>query len=281
VTRPQIDVPLPSVMARYAEEAGAAKIRSPFLKTFTLAVLAGAFTGLGAMFATTVGAGALEVWPPGMVRMLMGIAYSLGLILVVVGGAELFTCNNLMVMAWASRKVKGLALVRNWTIVYLGNFVGAVGTAMLVLISGHHTFANGDYGAMALDIAVSKTQLGFMQAVALGILCNALICLAIWLTYSARTTLDRISAIIFPVSAFVASGFEQSVGNMYFFSVALFIRTFDPGFALGTGIDLTELNLGTILASNLLPVTIGNVIGGSVLVAGVYWLVYLRVPDDA
>jgi formate transporter len=208
--------------------------------------------------------------------MLAGLAFSLGLILVVVGGAELFTGNNLVVMAWASRRVTTRALLRGSAIVYAGNFVGAAATALLVFLSGAYRFGDGAWGATALAIAVAKMRLGFGQAVALGVLCNALVCLAVWMTYSARSTTDRVLVVVPPVAAFVAAGFEHSIANMYFVPLALLIRDFDPAFGSGVGVEW--LGWGRFVTWNLVPVTVGNLIGGTVLVAAVYWFVYLRRP---
>lgn len=275
-----LDALIPPEMASKAEAVGVRKSKAPALTVFVLAILAGAFVALGAIFATTVSAGLSGVWPYGFVRLLMGLVFSLGLILVLVGGAELFTGNNLIVMAWASKKVTTAALLRNWVIVYAGNFAGSVATAAIVFLSRQHTFGGGVVGKAALSIAVGKMQLGFFQAVALGILCNALVCLAVWLTYSARSTTDRIMAILFPITAFVAAGYEHSVANMYFIPIAMMIKQFDPQFAVKIAAD-ASLNLNTLtmqnfLLGNLLPVTIGNIIGGSVMVGLVYWLVYLH-----
>jgi formate/nitrite transporter len=248
-------------------------------------VLAGAFIALGAIFATTVGAGSLVLTaadgavafstglPYGMVRLLSGLVFCLGLILVVVGGAELFTGNNLIVMAWASRKITGTVVLRNWAIVYVGNFAGAIGTAALMFFTRQHTFGSNAIGIAALKTAVAKCDLTFVQALALGILCNALVCLAVWLTFSARSTIDKIVAIIFPISAFVTAGFEHSVANMYFIPYALFIKGFDPAFIQTVNDKVPHLDRLTWQAfflQNLLPVTIGNIIGGAVLVAAVY-----------
>jgi formate/nitrite transporter len=271
-----IDALLPPEMARRAEQIGVLKAAAPVATLFMLAVLAGAFIAMGAVFATTVAAGAGDILPYGLVRLLVGLVFSLGLILVVVGGAELFTGNNLIVMAWASGKVSTGAMLRNWLIVYAGNFVGSLGTAGLVFLSRQHTFGAGAVGATALSIATGKVQLGFLQAVALGILCNTLVCLAVWMSYSARSTVDRIAAVVLPIAAFVAAGFEHSVANMYFIPAGLLIRYLDPAFALGTGLELSALTWSGFFLRNLLPVTIGNIIGGSVLVAIVYWGVYLR-----
>ena len=271
-----VDALPPPSMARKAEDVGDTKAGLGLTTLFALSVLAGAFIAMGAVFATTTTTGAADL-PYGVGRLLGGITFSLGLILVVVAGAELFTGNNLIVMAWASRRVTTLRLLRNWTIVFVGNFVGAVATAALMLASEQYTFANGAVGATALSIAAAKTSLGFGQAVALGILCNALVCLAVWLCYSARTTTDRILAIVPPIAAFVASGFEHSVANMYFIPFGLFVKA-DHDFVSSTPDlpDLSSLTWQSFLVDNLVPVTIGNIIGGTLLVAAVYWFVYLR-----
>jgi len=271
----RVDALLPNEMAEKAEAAGVKKAKMPTLEMFFLAILAGAFIALGAIFATTVASGNTN-WPYGVIKLLVGVSFSLGLILVIVGGAELFTGNNLIAMAWASRKVKTICLLRNWIIVYLGNLVGSVGVAALVFAARQYTFGGGVVGKTALAIANGKVHLGFMQALALGVLCNMLVCLAVWLTFSARSTVDKIAAILFPITAFVAVGFEHSIANMFFIPRGLFIKQFDPGFAAQTGLDLTALTWGNFLFHNLLPVTLGNIIGGSLLVAGFYWAIYLR-----
>ncbi|MGA9533236.1 MAG: formate transporter FocA [Anaerolineales bacterium] len=271
-----IDALLPPEMARKAENIGVQKAESPASSMFTLAILAGAFIALGAMFATIVATGTAGSIAFGVSRLLVGLAFCLGLILVVVGGAELFTGNNLIVMAWASRRVTTKGLLRSWAIVYTGNLVGALGTVLLVFLTRQYTAAGGSVGTTALSIADAKVSLGFLQAVALGILCNILVCLAIWLSFSARSTVDKIAAIIFPITAFVAAGFEHSVANMYFIPMGLAIKQFDPVFAATSGVSLADLTWQNFLASNLLPVTIGNIVGGSLFVAAVYWLVFLR-----
>ena len=287
----RIDALLPQEMATRAEYLGVRKAEMPFLKMFMLAVLAGAFIALGAIFATTVSAGSMAITtasgdaafstglPFGVTRLLAGLVFSLGLILVVVGGAELFTGNNLIVMAWASGKVTGRALLRNWVIVYFGNFIGAIGTAALMFFTRQYTFGANSIGIAALKTGVAKSELTFIQAIALGILCNALVCMAVWLTFSARTTVDKIAAIVFPITAFVAAGFEHSIANMYFIPYALFIKMFDPDFIKTVGDKVPHLDKLTWSAfwlNNLLPVTIGNIIGGAVLVAAVYWAIFLR-----
>lgn len=287
----RIDSLMPAEMATRAEYLGVRKAEMPAFTMFMLAILAGAFISMGAIFATTVAAGGMSIsaadgtaaystgLPYGVTRLLTGLAFCLGLILVVIGGAELFTGNNLIVMAWASGKVTGRALLRNWAIVYVGNFVASVATAGLMFFSKQYTFGSDAVGITALKIAVAKCDLTFVQAIALGILCNALVCLAVWMTFSARTTLDKIASIIFPITAFVAAGFEHSIANMYFIPYALFVKGFDPEFMARVGEKVPKLELLTwekFFVNNLIPVTIGNIIGGAVFVAAIYWIIFLR-----
>jgi formate transporter FocA len=277
---PGLDALMPPQMAQKASDVGVAKAGMSPLRTFMLAVLAGAFIGLGAMFATTVVAGASGSIPFGVTRLLAGLVFCLGLILVVVAGAELFTGNNLISIAWAERKVSNAAILRNWAIVYAGNLVGALATVLLVFAGGQYEFGDGAVGSSALTIADAKATLGFGQAVALGIMCNALVCLAIWLTYSARSVTDKVVAIIFPITAFVAAGFEHSVANMFFLPMGVLVREqgsdefFEASGA--SAADYADVTWANVIVDNLLPVTIGNVIGGSVMVGLVYWLVYVR-----
>jgi formate transporter len=291
MTEFRIDSLLPAEMATRAEYLGVRKAEMPVFTMLMLSILAGAFIALGAIFATTVAAGGMSVtdasgavaystgFPYGVTRLLTGLVFCLGLILVVVGGAELFTGNNLIVMAWASGKVTGRALLRNWVIVYAGNFIGSIATAILMFFTKQYTFGSDAIGITALRIAVAKCDLDFVQAIALGVLCNALVCLAVWLTYSARTTLDKIISIIFPITAFVAAGFEHSIANMYFIPYALLVKGFDPEYMAKIGDKVANLDALTWKAffiNNLIPVTIGNIIGGAVLVAAIYWVVFLR-----
>ena len=271
---------LPPAMAHKAEDVGVAKANLAFLTMFFLSVLAGAFIAMGAIFATTVTAGASGVLSYGVTRLLGGLVFCLGLILVVVAGAELFTGNNLIVMAWASGKVTTRKLLRNWLIVYGGNFVGSILTAYLMFLSKQYTFGSGVIGVNALATANAKAGLEFGQAVVLGIMCNALVCLAVWLCLSARTTLDKIAAIIFPITAFVAAGFEHSIANMYFIPMGLFIK---GGAAASfwetagvTAEQYANLTWGNFFINNLIPVTLGNIIGGAVMVGLVYWYIYQR-----
>lgn len=275
----QLDALLPPDMAAKAEAIGVRKANMNWLSMFTLSLMAGAFIAIGAIFSTTVSAGAADL-PFGVTRLLAGLVFSLGLILVIVGGAELFTGNNLIVMAWASGKVTTMQVLHNWVIVYVGNFVGSFATALLMFVSGQYLFGKGVVGLAALTTANTKTGLDFIPALALGIMCNVIVCLAVWLTFSARTTTDRILAIIPPITAFVAAGFEHSIANMYFIPIGLFIKMGATQsfweMIKKTPDDFPFLTWDRFFINNLLPVTIGNIIGGALLVGVVYWFVYLR-----
>lgn len=283
---------LPAAMAARAEESGVKKAATDQLNLLVLSILGGAFISFGAIFATTVTAGAISLaasdggtslsgaLPYGIVRLLSGLVFSLGLILVIVGGAELFTGNNMIVMAWANRRVTTRALLLNWTIAFVGNFAGAFLTAGLMFYTTQYTFGNGAVGLAALTTAHAKTSLDFVPAVALGIMCNVLVCLAVWMCYGARSLFDKIATIVPPIAAFAAAGFEHSIANVYFIPMALFIKAGAPDSfwaAIGkTPADFPTLTWDNFLLGNLLPVTIGNIIGGSVMVAAIYWFIYLR-----
>lgn len=263
---PLFDAYAPAEIAIRVREVGVAKAEAPVAATFALAVLAGAFIALGALFFTVTMTSGVAVAPPfGLLRLAAGMTFSLGLILVVVGGAELFTGNNLLAMAWASGRVTTTKVLRNWSLVYLGNLVGSMGTALLVWLANVQQLSDGAVGDTMVSIARAKVSLDPMSAVARGILCNVLVCLAVWLCMAARGVADKILAILFPISAFVACGFEHSVANMYFLPL---------GIALAAGSPAPVSLAGAL--SNLALVTIGNILGGTLLVAFVYWAVYLR-----
>ncbi|MHB8104065.1 MAG: formate transporter FocA [Dehalococcoidales bacterium] len=271
---------LPAEMAAKAQSIGIKKANLDFLSTFALAIMAGAFIALGCIFftvSTTTGGVAI---PWGVSRVIGGIAFSLGLILIIVGGAELFTGNNLIIMAWASRKLSTWRVARNWGIVYIGNLCGAVATALFVFWGHHYNMDNGGVGLTSLNIGLTKVNLDFTQAIILGILGNAMVCMAVWLTYSARTVMGRIMAIIFPIAGFVAAGFEHCVANMYFIPFAILVKVGAPGAfwqSIGTtAASYDNLGWGSFIVHNLIPVTIGNMIGGVFFVALVYWVIYLR-----
>lgn len=273
------DAIMPPAMAVRAEESGVKRVSMDPLTVLVLSVLGGAFIAFGAIFATTVSAGSSEL-PYGVARLLSALVFPLGFILIVIGGAELFTGNNLTVMAWASGKVKIIAVLQNWAIVFVGNFIGAFMTALLMFYTTQYSFGAGSVGLAALSAAHAKTALAFIPAVTLGIMCNALVCLAAWMCYSARTTVDRVFTILLPVAAFVAAGFEHCIANIYYIPIGLFIKSgAQDSFWVSIGktaADFPSLTWTNFFVANLLPVTIGNVIGGSVMVAAVYWFVYLR-----
>ncbi len=252
----------PAEIAARVESVGVAKARADLFSVLLLSVLAGAFVSLGAIFFLVVVSGSELGF--GVTRMLGGLAFSLGLILVVVAGAELFTGNNLVAMAWASRRISALQLLRNWVVVYLGNVLGAVGTAVFVWLGGADGLGGGAVGATALAVAEAKCELGVVEALALGLLCNALVCLAVWLALGGRSVTDKVVGVLFPITAFVTVGFEHSIANWFFLPYA---------YLLGAG-ESADFVPGAF--RNLAAVTVGNVAGGTLLVAGVYWVAYLR-----
>ena len=253
----------PAEIAARVEEAGIAKTRLPLLSLVLLGVLAGAFIALGSLYYVVV------VSDPGLGwaarRVLGGVVFSLGLLLVVVAGAELFTGNNLLAMAWAEGRVSTRSVLFNWLVVCIANFAGALGVAMLVFLSGHLEANSGAIGRTYASIAAAKTSLPWHVAFVSGILCNVLVCLAVWMSLAGRSVVDKFIAIVFPVSAFVAAGFEHSVANMYLIPLAMLQD-------LGAGKAVEP----ALLLGNLLPVIAGNLIGGSVLVAVVYYVIYRR-----
>jgi formate/nitrite transporter len=274
-----IDALLPPDMARACEAAGAAKAGRDAITLAALGVLAGAFVALGAMFATIALTGAAEM-PWGVARILAGLVFSLGLILVSVGGAELFTGDSLMVVACASRRIAVSALLRAWTLVYVGNIAGALGTAALVFLARQYGFGGGAVGETALAIAAAKTALPTVQLFFLAVLCNVLVCLAVWMSFGARSTTDKVMVIVPPVAAFVAAGFEHSIANVYLLPYGLAIKAWaGPEFwsAIGkTAAAYPDLALGGVL-HKIVVATDGNLDGGSLMVGAVYWFVYLRV----
>lgn len=276
-----IDALLPKDMAIKAENVGIAKAGLGKYRMFALAILAGAFIAMGANYATTVWAGLAGAGVPyGIQRLLGGLVFATGLIMVIIGGSELFTGNCLIPMAWANNKVSTGSMLRNWIIVYAGNFVGSVLTAYIVFLGGQHKFGAGSVGLAALNIGVAKTSLDFLPCIALGIFCNALVCMAVWMCFGARSNSDKVMVIIPPISAFVACGFEHCVANMYFIPSALFIKDLDPAFFATVAEKLKDggqiLTWGNFIVRNLIPATIGNIIGGGLMVGLMYWFIYLR-----
>ena len=247
----------PAQVADLVEAVGVRKANLGWLATIMLGLLAGAFIAFGAsLFLVVITESGLGFGPT---RLLGGLAFSLGLILVIVGGAELFTGNNLIVMAWADRKISSYALLRNWALVLAANFVGSVAMALAVAWSG--SMAHPALTATIIRVAETKVAIDPTDAFIRGVLCNVLVCLAVWLSFSARGVADKVLVIPLPIAAFVALGFEHSIANMFLLPL---------GWLVGARIDLAGV------VGNLLPVTLGNVVGGGVLVAGTYWAIYLR-----
>jgi formate/nitrite transporter len=274
-----IDAYVPAQMAARVEKAGIAKGNLDFFSTFTLAVMAGVFIALGAAFFTYVIHD--SNLSGGLTKLIGGLVFSLGLILVIITGSELFTGNNLIVMAFVSRKITLGQLLNNWGVVFAGNFIGSLIVVLLILLTGMWTAGNASVGVTALTIANAKVNLTFWQALTRGILCNILVCLAVYLCFSGRSVTDKILAILFPITAFVALGFEHSVANMYFIPAGLLLKSSPEVLAaaqdmLGRMPDLSNLTLYGFLVDNLLPVTLGNIIGGTIFVGIVHWFLYLR-----
>ena len=262
----------PKEIAARVETIGVAKAHFPLLSMLMLSFLAGAFIGLGALYFAFVRSDASLGFAAR--QALGGIAFSLGLILVIVAGAELFTGNNLLAMAWADGKISTRELLRNWAIVCGGNFVGAAGLALLVFLSGHPEMNNGAIAREYLAIATAKVTMPFWTAFFNGVLCNVLVCMAVWMALAGRSVIDKAVAIIFPISAFVAAGFEHSVANMYFIPVAMLLQTFENAGVSGNAVTWAGF------FGNLVPVILGNIIGGSVLVGLVYHVIYRRSPGQ-
>ena len=267
----------PPQMAALVEAVGVKKAKLPLIATLVLGLLAGAHIAFGGMlYSLVMTESGLGFGPT---RLLGGVAFSLGLILVVVGGAELFTGNSLIVMAWADRRITTGQMLRNWGLVYVANFAGALGCVLLVNFSGILDLGNGAVARTAAAIAKGKAELGFIEAFFRGILCNTLVCLAVWLCFAARDVAGKILAIIFPVTAFVALGFEHSVANMYLIPIGMLAGAPEIGLA-GLFGNLLPVTLGIGVAAEDGVVGLGNMVGGGGFVALVYWLVYSR-PEPA
>ncbi len=265
----------PPAVAERSEVVGVNKGKLNTLSTILLGILAGVFIGLGAMFCTVVTTDAGLGF--GLTKLLGGLVFCLGLILVVVAGAELFTGNTLIVMSWMSGRTRLTHLLRNWGLVYFANLAGALSLVGLMFSTNQWMFSGYGVGANALLIANAKVNLTFGSALVRGILCNALVCLAIWLCFSSRTVTDKILAILFPITAFVAAGFEHSIANMYFIPMGILLAG-QPAVLSAAGVTAEGIaNLSWMgFVGNLVPVTIGNIIGGGLLIGAVYWLTYLR-----
>ena len=264
----------PSEMEKRVESASISKTKLSFLSLFMLSVLAGNFIALGAEFYTLVTFDSELSY--GLTKAIGGLAFSLGLILVIVAGAELFTGNNLIMMGFASRVVTFKQMLKNWGVSYIGNFIGSISVVILMYFTNLWKIQDSLLGASAVIIANDKVNLTFLEGFSRGMLCNTLVCLAVWLCFSARTVVSKILAIIFPITAFVASGFEHSIANMYFIPMGILLKNNSAitgkVFEISPNIDLERLNTMGFLG-NLLPVTLGNIVGGALMVAVVYWLI--------
>jgi formate/nitrite transporter len=252
------------------EQVGVKKANMPLLPSLMLAAVAGGSIGLGALYYTIVASDAGLSFAT--VRVVGGLVFSLGLAIVLVGGAELFTGNNLIVMAWASGKISTPAVLRNWLIVYCGNLVGALGLVILVLFSHHLDMNGGRIGLSILNTAVGKISPDFVTLFFKGVLCNLLVCLGVWIAYAGRSVTDKIVGLILPISAFVAAGFEHCIANMYFLPLAWLLTATGK---IPDGFDASVITILGII-HNLVPVTLGNIVGGSGFVGFVYWAIYRK-----
>ncbi len=260
----------PAEIQALIETAGVKKATLPALPCFMLALVAGGSIGFGALYYCIVASDADLSFA--VMRVMGGTVFSLGLAIVMIGGAELFTGNNLIVMTWASGKVSTAALLRNWLIVYIGNFVGAAGLAVMVVFSHHLDMNGGRIAVTVMTTAAAKISPDVVTLFVKGVLCNLLVCLGVWLAYAGRSVTDKIVALILPISAFVAAGFEHCVANMYFFSVAWLLGTLG---LIPPGFDGPLISAARI-AHNLIPVTLGNIVGGAGFVGFVYWAIYQK-----
>ncbi len=270
------DAYVPAEMARRAEASAIRKANRDFISAFFLAVQAGSFIAFGAaLYTSVIHDSALG---GGLTRLIGGMTFSLGLVLVIIAGADLFTGDTLMVMGCFTGKIKVRQMLGSWAFVFLGNLAGALAIVAMVHFSGHWLGNNGAIGAKALAIANAKVNLSFTQAFCSGMLCNILVCLAIWLCYSSRSVTDKILSILFPITAFVAMGFEHSIANMYFIPAGLLLKHNPAITGMINGTDFSNLTLKGFAVGNLLPVTLGNMIGGAIFVGAIYWILYLRKP---
>ncbi|MEJ5990152.1 formate/nitrite transporter family protein [Ramlibacter sp. PS3R-8] len=256
----------PSEVARRIETVGVAKAQMALLPLAMLGVLAGAFIGLGAMLSVIVRSDASLGLAAS--QLVSGLVFSLGLLLVVVAGAELFTGNNLLAMAWADRKITSAQVLRNWVVVCAANFVGAAGLALLVDLSGHTGMGAGAVGRTVVRIALAKQDLPWQEAFFRAVMCNVLVCMAVWMAMAGRSVTDKAVAVVFPITAFVAAGFEHSIANMYLMPLAMLVQS---GSGPGAGTPVVTL---AGMGANLAIVIAGNLLGGSVLVGLAYHVIY-------
>jgi formate/nitrite transporter len=273
---PSIEDKAPKTIAEtVAATVSVGKTTSPWLSVLVLGILAGAYIGFGGLLSTTVTFDLAARIGVGLTKFLAGSAFSLGLMLVVIAGAELFTGNNLMVSSVLTKDITARTMAQRWTLVYVANFIGSIVLAFVFYLSGLWKTGNGALGSAAVNIAFAKVNLGFIEALVRGIGCNWLVCLAVWMALAARQTIGKIFAIYFPIMGFVAMGFEHSIANMYFIPTGIFLHQW-AGIVSPVSFDPSSLSWLNFLWKNLLPVTIGNIIGGGVFVGMSYWGAYLR-----
>lgn len=277
---PSLEDKAPKTIAEtVAQTVGVAKATSPWFTVFVLGILAGSYIGFGGLLSTAVTFDVAAKWGIGFSKILAGAAFSVGLMLVVIAGAELFTGNNLMVSSVMIKEITFSTMLKRWGIVFLANFIGSMIIAFVFYFSGLWKTGDGALGVAAVKIAYTKTALSFGEALWRGIGCNWLVCLAVWMALAARQIIGKIFAIFFPIMAFVAIGFEHSVANMYFIPTGILLMN-GAGFTHVPGVDPNILGWINFLWRNLLPVTIGNIIGGGVFVGMSYWGAYLRPKTD-
>ena len=277
---PSIEDKAPQTIAEtVASTVGVSKVTSPWLTVFVLGILAGAYIGFGGLLSTTLTFDLAAKLGIGFKKFMAGSAFSLGLMLVVIAGAELFTGNNLMVSSVLTKDITLSTMAKRWALVYLANLVGSVVLALIFYFSGLWKTGNGSLGAVAVGIAFKKANLGFIEALVRGIGCNWLVCLAVWMALASRQTVGKIFAIYFPIMAFVAIGFEHCVANMYFIPTGIFLHQW-AGVAGPATLEPSSLSWMSFFLKNLLPVTIGNIIGGGVFVGMSYWGAYLRTSKS-
>ena len=265
----------PADVARNYIQIGKSKVNTPILKMIILAILAGAFIGVGGIASTTV---AVAVEPPSLGKFLGACAFPGGLTMVLIAGSELFTGNCLLTIPLLEKEISFRGMIKNWVFVYLGNLIGSLLFAAGIVYSHQPGLFGNGVAASMISTAAGKCSLSFGDALLKGILCNFLVCIAVWISFAAKDVVGKIVGLFFPIMMFVLCGFEHSVANMYYISAALFAKTV-PAYAeaaTAAGVDLGKVTWGGMFGSNLLPVTIGNIIGGGICVGVVYWYIYLK-----
>lgn len=266
-----------NIASNFAEKAMPAKASYGKIKTLILAIAAGAFIAFGAQGSLTAMAGT-DTLAFGFAKLLGGIVFSTGLMLIVFTGAELFTGNVLLGLSVLERKIPVTKLIRNWFWVYIGNFIGAVIVALLIHFANAYHGPNEVLGVLGLKVAYGKVNLTFAQAFASGILCNWLVCMAVWMAAAAKDVAGKILAILFPITTFAMCGYEHCVANMYMITNGLLIKTSAAVTLVSnlTAEQIATLNLKGFLINNLIPVTLGNIVGALIFVVGIFWVVYLK-----